>query len=102
MRHLLVHQVGGNEGKSALAMALKLLLLLVICSRWWCLLRLVNNIPKVLCGKEHLHLELPTAEVLTIELVDESKALTITRSHVALLCKLPLTRSTSISSIHWI
>ncbi len=45
--------------------------------RWWSLLRPVDNLPKVHGGQHHLHLELPGAKVLPIELVNDSSALSL-------------------------
>jgi len=81
---LTIHQVDANGGHGLLRALLVLLDDFGVRIGWWSLLGPVDNLPKVHGGQHHLHLELPKVEVLPIELVNDSYALSLKRCHFAL------------------
>ncbi len=81
---LAVHQVDANGGHGLLHVPLVVLDDFGVCIRWWSLLGPLDNLPKVHGGQHHLHLELPKAKVLPIELVNDSSAFSLKGCHFAL------------------
>ncbi len=79
-----IHQVDANDRHGLLHTPLVLLDDFRVRIRWWSILRPVDNLPKVHGGQHHLHLELPEAKVLPIELVNDSSALSLKGCHFAL------------------